>query len=292
MISAIINTKNSQETLTRALESVRFADEIVVIDAGSTDKTIEIAQKYTNHIILSPSSDFVEPIRNFAVSKASYEWILLLDADEAAPADLIHELSKLTQMDVDVWEIPRKNMILGKWMRHTGWWPDYHRRFFKKGKLTWDEKIHSIPKTKGKVGSLPAEEKLALRHENIVTVKDYIDRLNHYTSIEAKQNISDSNAKDAYQSFFDDFLRRYFAQQGYLDYQHGAYLSLVQSFYQFLTSMKQWEKHGKSNRQVELEPVLRRFSRDLKYWLADKHINESHNFLEKWYWQVRRKLKL
>src|SRR3989344_3276878 len=135
-ISVVINTLNEEANLPRALASVKsFANEIVVVDMMSDDKTVEIAKKAGAKVYEFKRVGYVEPARNFAISKAEGDWIFILDADEELTASLSRELSKIAKNgSADYVRVPRKNMIFGKWVEHSRWWPDYNIRFFKKGK--------------------------------------------------------------------------------------------------------------------------------------------------------------
>src|SRR6266498_5902614 len=133
-ISVVVTVFNGEKTLNACLESVKWADEIIVVDDGSTDGTISIAKKHTDKIYHHKSQGFVEPARNFAISKTTGDWILVLDADEQVPQSLAEKLQELAgQSETECVNLPRKNIIFNKWIQHTGWWPDYNIRFFKKG---------------------------------------------------------------------------------------------------------------------------------------------------------------
>src|SRR3990170_3911426 len=188
-ISAVINTLNEEKNLSRAMESVKWADEIVVCDMYSEDKTVEVAKKLGAKIVRHKRINYVEPARNFVISKASGPWILVLDADEEIPDSLAKRLQEFAKSKIksDFVEIPRKNIIFNKWMKASMWWPDYQVRFFKKGSVVWGDKIHSKPDTRGQGLQLPAEEKWAITHQNYQTIGQFIERMNRYTSIEAEE---------------------------------------------------------------------------------------------------------
>ena len=125
MISVIVHTYNEEKNIDRCLNALSWADEIVMIDMGSKDKTIQEAQKYNTTIYQHPYTHFVEPARNFGISKAKYEWVLIVDADEEIPKTLSRFLQKASNENIfDYYRIPRKNIIFGKWIKHTGWWPE------------------------------------------------------------------------------------------------------------------------------------------------------------------------
>lgn len=305
-LSVVINTKNASKTLEAALKSVSFAHEIVVVDMDSQDDTIAIARRYTKLVFEHPDVGYVEPARNFAISHATGDWILILDADEEVPTTLrevIQQLvgiaprSRLTSQltAADCYYIARKNLLFNHWMQ-TGWWPDYVLRLFRKGHVEWSDEIHSIPVTSGKVAELPAQEQLALVHHNYQTLEQYLDRLNRYTTIEAQNHPQDltPTPSDLIKSFKDEFLRRLFVDEGLGDGTHGAAMSLLQPTYQVVVQLKQWQAHNfKISPQSERETLqaLRSWQRDTNYWVADWQVKHSRGLVRVW-WQVRRKLAI
>jgi glycosyltransferase involved in cell wall biosynthesis len=191
MISAVVNTWNEENYIRNCLSTLKWCDEIIVVDMRSTDRTREIAAEFTDQIILHEPMRYVEPARQFAVDQAKGEWILVLDADEMITPELAEVLKKSTQDGgLDILSIPRKNYMFGKWIKTAGWWPGYQIRFFRKGKLSFSDRIHSFPQTIGKVRILPAEERYAIIHFNYTDAANFIERLNRYTSIEAENLVS------------------------------------------------------------------------------------------------------
>src|SRR4030042_2249641 len=184
MISAVVHTFNEEKNIERCLSSLSWTDEIVLIDMGSKDRTCEIAKNYKVKIFQHPWTGFVEPARNFGLSKAKGEWIFILDADEEVPHDLAKFLlSESRNPSGDYYRISRKNIIFGKWIKHAGWWPDYQIRFFRKGKVSWIEKIHGIPLTKGHGVDMEPKERTSITHYNYQTLIQYIERMNRYSSV-------------------------------------------------------------------------------------------------------------
>ena len=167
-LSVVITTKNAATTLERTLESVKFADEIVVVDMMSTDETVRIARKFTDNIFTTPDVGYVEPARNFSLSKARGEWILVVDADEVISETLRDYLLELLATDSDIasYSLARKNLIFGDWVQTAGWWPDYQPRLFRRGKVIWSDLLHSKPAIDGKSEKLPDKAELAIEHHN------------------------------------------------------------------------------------------------------------------------------
>lgn len=294
-ISALIHTKNSAATLEKALKSVAFADEVVVIDMGSNDDTLKIARQHKAKIALFEDVGYVEPARNFAFTQASHEWLLVLDADEEVPKSLQQTLIdiSLQPSDTVAYYIPRKNLIFNSWVQHTGWWPDYQLRFFKKGSVSWPKKIHAQPDIKGQTAHLEATADNAILHHNYPTVAGFIDRLNRYTSFEAKdrQLTEKSTSSQLLNTFFEEFISRYFAQQGFQDGPHGMSLSLLQGMYMMTMQLKAWEKSGFETSKENPEKAfaaIRQIQKQLNYWMAQIHVEETTGLEQVW-WKIRRK---
>ena len=254
-ISVVINVRNEAEHLDKCLKSIKdFADEIIIVDMKSTDDSVKIAKKYNSKIFSYKPMKFVEPARNYALSKATGKWILLLDPDEFLSKTLKKEFKKITtRNDVDFVKVPRQNFIFGKWIRHANCWPDYLIRFFKKGAVTWQNEIHSQPATKGNSLTLLDSEKLAIKHDNYQNVSQFILRAIRYSSIQADE----LNAKD-YKIKVSDFIlkptqefnSRFFFAEGYKDGLHGLIFCLLQAFAIELIYMKLWEKQGSVDKQL------------------------------------------
>lgn len=298
-LSAVINTKNAATTLKKTLESVKFADEIIVVDMHSTDDTRKIAQKYTEKIFLHKDLKYADPARNFAINKASGDWILVIDADEIVSSQLKKYIKKILEQEktADIYLIPRKNIIFGQNMKHTGWWPDYHPRFFKKGQISWPSGVHQHPVLSGKVQKLPEKESLALIHHNYQDVASYFDRLNVYTQIKAKEATSGFGETvtpvGMIQTFFDEFFKRFFVLSGYKDQVVGIGLSFLQAAYELTVKLKIWELQGKpENKQTSQEIIsaLEITRNHLNYWLADWKVKHSAG-LSNIYWRIRRKFR-
>jgi glycosyltransferase involved in cell wall biosynthesis len=288
-ISVIVHTRNSGSTLEKALASVSFGQEIVVIDMESSDNSVHIAKNHGAKIFTHRDEGFVEPARMFGISKASNEWVLVLDADEEVQPQLAQKISQLIQRDESAWKIPRKNLMFGVWPKHTSWWPDYVVRLFKKDAIDWPKTIHAQPQVKGKVGELEALEELAIIHHNYTSVAAYVDRINQYTSIASKEKTNESS--NALKSFVSEFLNKYFNLGGHKDGVLGLHVSLLQAIYESVLTMKVWESSGKKKLPINPESMVRSLIQDLAYWRADYNIKHSGGLM-KLAWIVRRKLKV
>jgi len=295
-ISVVINTLNEEKNLPRAISSVKnFADEIIVVDMESSDKTVEIAKALGAKVFTHKKVGYVEPARNFAVSKASGPWVLVLDADEEIPKSLalkIKEIVKKSQSDY--FRIPRKNIIFGKWMEHTLWWPDYQIRLFRKGKVIWNELIHAVPVTVGKGADVKPLEKYAITHHNYNSVDQFLERLIRYSKVQA-----DLLVKGEYKFKWEDlikkpvkeFVNRFFTGEGYKDGIHGLALSLLQAFSELVVFLRIWQEEKYKDQSPKLKEtvsVLRQAEKDLHFWESDALYKENGNLVNR----IRRKLKI
>lgn len=294
-LSVVINTKNAESTIKQCLDSVKFADEIVVVDMQSQDKTIEIAQKYTDKIYAYKDVGFADPARNFALAKASKNWILIVDADEEIPKTLKTKILELINLETQTqaYFLPRKNLIWGKWIEHSGWWPDYQLRLFKNGAINYPAKIHTKPQAPANSVYLDAKADLAIIHHNYPSVSSFIQKMDRYTSLTEFKD-TNFNSLKVLNTFFEEFFARYFVHQAYLDDLNGTALSLAQASYEMFTLLKAWEKtnfkSGK-NSSIELIEFWQNLQKDFAYYLADLQVKNTVG-LKKFYWQIRRKLKI
>lgn len=296
-ISVVINTLNEEKKLPRALASVRdLSKDIVVVDMMSTDKTREVAKSFGARVFKHKRINFVEPVRNFAIEKAKNEWVLILDPDEEVKSDLKNYLKKeIKEPKGDYYRIPRKNIIFDKWMKHSGWWPDFNIRFFRKGNVSWSNKIHSIPITTGVGIDLPVDGKLAIRHRHYLSLEEYITRMNRYTSVQVRDLVKSGKEfswKDLIIKPTAEFLRRYFAEKGYKDGLHGLTLSLLQSASELVLYLKLWQKQGFYKKKMSVEEVSSMFKngyKDFRWWVFESKLKEEKNIFNKLWLKIKRK---
>jgi glycosyltransferase involved in cell wall biosynthesis len=258
-------------------------DEIIVIDDQSTDKSVSLAEKAGAKVYKRKLDDFASQ-RNFALAKVKTEWVLLVDPDETVPQELQKEILRAIKLKgFDGFYFPRKNMIFGQWIQHAGWSPDYQLHFFRTKKGKYLGKVHERVEVKGKVGYL----KTPLIHENYQSITQYLEKLTHYTQLEAERQLKAGyqfSWSDLIQKPLDEFLRRYFAEKGYQDGVHGLALSLLQGFSELVVYLRIWEKEGFSSGSTKnVFSQLEKASDQLQYWL----VKESKNPVKK----ILRKLK-
>lgn len=291
-LSVVINTKNAASTLERCLYSLKpVAREIVVMDMHSTDATAEIAEKFGAQFFLHEDTGYVEPARNAAIAKATGEWVLVVDADEALSEGLAERLPGLVKKpDVQAYFLPRKNIIFDQ-VAHTGWWPDYQLRLFRRGSVVWSPEIHSVPKATGKIAYLPPEEELALIHYNYASIDEYIDRAQRYAGIIANQERRET-IPDPLEAFFAELLARYYSWEGYRDGRHGEFLSVLQGCTKVLEAAKIWEQRdfAESKKNPRLSEVLERFALEARWWEAKARVDAATG-PAKWWWKIRQALR-
>lgn len=295
-ITAIVHTKNSAETLARCLQSLPTVAELLVVDMHSSDDTIEIARTHGAMVLEVEDVGFVEPARAIALAAAEQPWILIVDADEALPAAAQNWIpSLLAEERHHIFALPRRNMIFGKPLGNTGWWPDYQVRLFRKGTVRWSSQIHAKPEMTDEPFELPATEEYAISHLNYQHIAQFIDRMNHYTTIEAEQGIVGSTNSDQWLLLQ---LREVFSRlgvfEGWRDKEQGLAASMLQSFYPLVTSLKRWEAVGfpaSPTFDESLEKQLDTAVKELSYWRASVRIQKSSGFT-RLLWRIRRKLQV
>lgn len=295
-ISVVINTYNEEKNIRRAIESVRWADEVIVCDMHSEDDTAVIAKKMGAVVMFTKKVSHVELVRNFPISKAQGDWILVLDADEEVESALAEKLKEISRSQgvVSYVEIPRRNMIFGKWVKGSNWWPDYNIRYFKKGAVTWKEAIHSKPETTGQGLTLPASEDMAIIHHHYISIDQFLIRLNRYTSVQAKELVVSGYKfrwPDLVGAPISEFLGRYFANRGFEDGLHGFGLALLQAFSFVVVYLKVWELEGFKEKEIdylEFKNEVRKSGKEFDYWL--KYGNLSKNPLKRLVQRVANKL--
>lgn len=302
-LSVVINVKNMANLIQACLESVQFADEIIVIDMESTDKTVQIAKKFTDRVFSHPDIGYADPARNFALGKAKNPWILVLDADETISASLQAKIQELlAEPQADVYWLPRQNYVFGRWLNQAGWWPDHQPRLFKKGSVSWAVGVHRMPDITGQQLKLPPKPEWAILHQNYESIEQFIEKLNIYTSLQAQEvaqadpqaPITASQQTTVIKAYFDELLKRWLAWGGIDGGLHGTAAAFLQANYELTKQLKLWQIAGfppTQHDQPEALRAIRQFQSDLNYWIADWQIRHSQG-LVKWYWRFRRHFKI
>ena len=247
-LSVALITKNEEKILARCLEAVSGADEIIVVDSYSTDRTVEIAKAYGAKVFMKKWEGFSRQ-KNFAISKAKNQWVLSLDADEIATPELKKEICKITggaaeAAGISGFFIPRRTYFYGCLMRHGKVYPDYQMRLFKKGKGLFEEtEIHERLIIDGEAGRL----KNPLLHYSKVDISAHISAVNSYTELEAKRAVKLGYRPTGYSVIIKPFLyfmKHYIWKFGFLDGLAGLVYYSINAAYVFLKEVKAMEASG------------------------------------------------
>jgi len=246
-LSVVLITLNEAANLQRTLESVRWAQEIVVVDSGSTDATVEIARKAGARVFEEPWKGFASQ-KNSAIAHATSDWILSLDADEELSPELALEMQALLAGEpaFDAYRIPRLNHFLGRPLRHGGYWPDPKLRLFRSGVARFAERpVHETMESKGPVGKLANP----LLHHCYPTLEDYIEHMNRYSTVAAKMLVDSGRAPRSLPSLAwsallnpaATFIYNYVVRLGFLDGREGLLQHLNHSVYIHWKFVKAWQ---------------------------------------------------
>ena len=240
-LTVTVITKNEENVIQTCLSSVSWADEIIVLDSGSTDKTVEICNNYTNNVLLTDWPGF-GPQKNRALEMATSEWVLSLDADECVSTELKQAiLSAISNpKDYVAFELPRRSSYCGKQMRHSGWCPDYVVRLFRRGSAKFsDDLVHERIIVNGKIGRLHDP----LLHEAFENLEDVLEVMNRYSTSGARmmyKNGKKSGIIAAIVHGLWSFFHTYIIRVGFLDGPKGFMLAVSNAegaYYKYLKLM-------------------------------------------------------
>ena len=246
-LSVVLITFNEEKSLARCLSSIKdIADEIVVVDSGSTDKTLEIAKKY-NALIYKRNFDNYTNQKNYAAGKASCDWLLSLDADEEIKPQLSKEINKcINDKKFTAYTMPRENIIFKKFIKYTRWQPelDRHIWLWKRGSGKWTGDVHEELLVKGMIGKL-INAKLHYQYD---TVNEFFDMMNRYSQLDANQKVNSGEDFSYFRFVVDpkyNFFVRYIYRLGFLDGWRGFILSYLMGLYHLIVWIKIWEKRNR-----------------------------------------------
>jgi glycosyltransferase involved in cell wall biosynthesis len=242
-VSVTVITLNEAANLAACLDSVRWADEIVVVDSGSTDDTVAIARRYTDHVVVTAWPGYVAQ-KNAAAARAGHDWILSLDADERVSPALATELRAILagpEPAAAGFRLPRVTFHLGRWIRATDWFPDYQLRLYDRRRARWTGRhVHESVKADGAVADLRGE----LQHYAYRDIAHHLRTMDRYTTLAARQMHEDGRRA----SWVDltlhpvaAFLRNYLLRRGFTLGMAGLVISLMNAGYVGLKYAKLWE---------------------------------------------------
>ena len=239
-LSVCIITYNEEENISGCLESVKWADEIVIVDGFSTDRTIEIAKRYTDKIFQRKFDGYGRQ-KNHAIANATSNWILAIDADERITSGLEEEITSIFRASPPPmvgYELPFKVFFRNKWVRHGGWYPEYHLRLFRKESGRFKERlVHEGVEVSGPVGRLHH----FVEHYTYRSISDFIQRMDRYSTLSAEAYYKEGRKvgwmETAFRVWFT-FFQMYFLKRGFLDGAVGFQLATLYSYYTFVKYAK------------------------------------------------------
>jgi glycosyltransferase involved in cell wall biosynthesis len=240
-LSVVVITLNEEDNIAACLNSVSWADELVVLDSGSTDATVSIAQQHGARVHTRAFTDYADQ-KNAALDLATCDWVLSLDADERVPADLAGEIRQAIASTAATagFLLPRRDLLLGRWIHHGLWWPQYKLRLIRRQQGRWVGAVHELLTADGPVRRLH----FPMLHYASDSVADILRTTNRYTSMEAAA----WHAAGVHPSLCKMllyppalFFYSYFIRLGLLDGMAGLVLALLMAYYTFVKRAKLWE---------------------------------------------------
>ena len=238
-IPTTIITFNEQSNIARAIESLRCCDEVVVVDSGSVDRTVEIAQRLGARVVDHPWEGFAKQ-KNVAAEEASHDWILSLDADESLSEALEGEIWQLKKRGpaYDAYTVPRLAQYLGRWILHSGWHPDRKVRLYDRRKARWSGSyVHESVQVNGRIGHLEAN----LLHYTCDSLSQHLETMNRYTTLAAQQLVAEKVPIGWRHLLLEPpwpCLRTYFLKRGFLDGTEGLAIAYMAAMYNFVKYAK------------------------------------------------------
>jgi (heptosyl)LPS beta-1,4-glucosyltransferase len=244
-LSVTVITKNEAADIAEALQSVAWADELIVVDSRSDDETPAIARRHTDRVIVRDWPGYAAQ-KNYAASIASHDWILSLDADERVTPELAREIQTVLAGDgpaCSAYRIPRVTWHLGRWIRSTDWYPDHQTRLYDRKAAEWTGRyVHEAVSVRGTLARLRGE----LQHFAYRDIADHLETIDRYTTYASRQMFEDGRRTGWLDLAVHPplaFLRNYIAHRGVRDGIPGLIVSALNSYYVFLKFAKLWELH-------------------------------------------------
>ena len=251
-LTVAIITKNEEKRLPACLKTVEWADEILILDDDSNDRTIQVAESFGAKC-LKRKMDIEGRHRNFLYAQATHEWVLSLDADEHVTPELANKITEIVKQNDSAfsgYSIPMRIFIGDRWIRGAGYYPSARLKLFRKEKFKYEEaKVHPRVFLDGKCGHLKEE----IYHYSFKDFSNFLSKFNRETDLEAEKWVLDKRKMSFGLAFYkstDRFFRAYLTKKGYRDGFLGFILSCFSSWYQLVTYAKYWEIKQKENTQA------------------------------------------
>ena len=243
-ISVTIITKDEEKNISDCLKSVEWADEIIVVDSESTDRTVELAKQFTDKIFIRKWEGYV-PQKRYALSLVSNEWVLSLDADERITPELKDEIINLSPGEFSGFKIRRKNFLLKKEITSCGWENDYQLRLMRKDKASFSDRlVHEKFIVDGQMDKL----KNPMIHYTFSSFSEYFSKINHYSSLKAQELITKKKRVGGWTIFshtVSAFFAFFIVRLGFRDGVYGLIISLLHSVSTMMNYIKLWELQNK-----------------------------------------------
>jgi glycosyltransferase involved in cell wall biosynthesis len=243
-LTVTVITYNEGENIAAALDSVSWADEIIVVDSHSTDDTVAIARKQATRVIVRDWPGYSEQ-KNFAADEASHDWVLSMDADERVTPELATEIRGLLQQEPAArgYRVRRVSRYLGRWIRSTDWFPDYQLRLYDRRAGRWNGlRIHESFRLES---ATPAHLQGELQHYAYRDIPHHLRKIDAYTTLIADQWMDEGRRASATRLVMHPmmaFVRNYLLRRGFRDGVPGLVISILNSYYVFLKFAKLWER--------------------------------------------------
>lgn len=249
-ITATVITFNEERNLAAALESLSWADEIIVVDSESTDNTVEIARSFTDRVFVRSWPGYSAQ-KNFAAEQANNDWIFSLDADERISPELRRSLENVKRahsLEASCFEMPRLTFYLGRWIKHSGWHPDYKRRLYDRKRARWrGNYVHETLEVDGKVERINGN----ILHFTVRDASEHHLRMDRYTTLAAEDLNSNGKRTSVVSMLLSPvavFLRSYLLRRGFLDGVPGVAIARFAAHYEFLKNLKLWQMRTKNDK--------------------------------------------
>jgi glycosyltransferase involved in cell wall biosynthesis len=243
-LSVVVVTLNEEDRIRECLESAAWADELIVVDAESSDKTATIARELTDHVFVRPWPGFAAQ-KNFGLDQAHGDWILSLDADEVVSPALQDEIAGVLagRAEHAGYTVPRRNVFWDRWIRHGGLYPDRQTRLFRRGQGRFVERsVHESVRVDGRVGRLAGH----LEHRSYRDVADFLERADRYSTLAADEWVAAGRPSRPFTDLVGRPLARFFGmyvtRAGFLDGWRGFLLAVLYGYYVLMRSAKVWER--------------------------------------------------
>jgi glycosyltransferase involved in cell wall biosynthesis len=249
-VSVVVNTFNEEARLPACLNSVRWANDIVVVDMHSEDRTARIATEFGCRVFQFERMGYVEPARNFALAQAKHPWVLVLDADEQASPGLGSWIQQhLDGTDAVAFRIPRRNFYRDKWLTCCGWFPDEQLRLYRRDCVHYSDRIHRAPKIDGTIETLPLRGDAFIHHSAVDSLRSRFEKTTKYAAIAGEAMFKEGRRTSALNllgATTFEFFKAYFLQGGIRAGGLGAVLALERAMAVYLKYASLWEQQQQS----------------------------------------------